>query len=51
MIGCFARVGCAILLLILGAVGWHFRDAWIPRVKALLAAEAPALTGDQWSAA
>jgi len=31
--GCFGRIGCAIVLLILGAVGWHFRDRWLPAVK------------------
>ena len=33
MFGCVGRIGCAIILLILGAVGWHFRDKWLPLVK------------------
>jgi hypothetical protein len=26
------RIGCSIFFLILGAVAWHFRDAWLPKV-------------------
>lgn len=44
MFGCMFRIGCGILLLILGALGWHFRDKWVPKVKALVTAEAPATT-------
>ncbi len=33
MFGCVGRIGCAFLFLILGAVGWHFRDKWLPLVK------------------
>ncbi len=42
MFGCASRIGCAIVLLVLGAVGWHFRGKWVPRVKAMVTAEAPA---------
>jgi hypothetical protein len=24
------RIGCSIFFLILGAVAWHFREAWLP---------------------
>ena len=33
MFGCVGRIGCAIVFLILGAVGWHFRAKWLPLVK------------------
>jgi hypothetical protein len=33
MLRCAGRIGCAIVFLILGAVGWHFRDRWLPLVK------------------
>jgi hypothetical protein len=33
MFGCVGRIGCAIVLLVLGAAGWHFRDEWLPMVK------------------
>lgn len=33
LFGCVGRIGCAIVLLILGALGWHFRDRWLPEVK------------------
>lgn len=41
MFGCAFRLGCAALLLILGALGWHFRDKWMPKAKAMITAEAP----------
>ncbi len=40
MFGLARRIGCAILLLIIGAVGWHFRDLWWPKVRAMLASKA-----------
>ncbi len=42
MFGLFRRIGCAILLLVIGAVAWQFRDLWLPKVKAMLAAKASA---------
>jgi len=39
MFGCGARIGCAIILLILGAVGWHYRAKWMPKVKEFIAGE------------
>ena len=48
MFGCMFRMGCAILLLILGALGWQFRDKWVPKVKAMVTAEAPA-TSAGWA--
>ncbi len=38
---CLGRIGCAVVLLVLGAAGWHFRDLWLPRVRALVEAELP----------
>lgn len=34
--GLLGRIGCAILLLVIGAVGFATKDYWIPRVKPLL---------------
>ena len=48
MFGCIFRMGCAILLLVLGALGWQFRDTWVPKVKAMVTAEAPA-TSAGWA--
>lgn len=31
--GLIGRIGCAIVLLILGAVGFATKDHWIPMVK------------------
>lgn len=31
--GCIGRIVVAFVLLILGAVLWHFRDAWVPKAK------------------
>lgn len=48
MFGCIYKMGCGLLLLILGAAGWHFRDKWVPKVKERFTAEAPA-TGAGWA--
>jgi hypothetical protein len=26
------RIGCSIFFLVAGAVAWHFRDLWLPKV-------------------
>lgn len=31
--GCIGRLVTALVLLIAGAVLWHFRDAWVPKAK------------------
>jgi pimeloyl-ACP methyl ester carboxylesterase len=31
--GCIARLGCLVLLVLLAAVGWWQRDRWLPRVR------------------
>ncbi len=36
LFGCVGRIVMAAILLIAGAVLWHFRDAWVPKAKALL---------------
>ena len=33
MFGLVRRIGCAIILLVAGAVLWHFRDLWWPKVR------------------
>lgn len=41
MFGCLGRIGCAVVLLALGAAGWAFRDKWVPKAKELFTSEAP----------
>jgi hypothetical protein len=38
------KTGCLVVLLVLGALAWHFRAAWLPKAKELVTAEAPAST-------
>lgn len=33
MFGCVGRIVMAVILLIVGAVGWHYRARWVPQVK------------------
>lgn len=49
MSGCLKRVGCAVILLALGAAGWAFRDTWLPKVKEMVSAEAPDATVQGWA--
>ena len=30
--GCFARLGCLVLLALLAAVGWLTRDQWLSKL-------------------
>jgi hypothetical protein len=48
MFGCFRRIGCAVLLLVLGAAGWHWRAKWMPKVKEMVTANAPGAT-ESWA--
>lgn len=32
--GCVGRIVSAVILLIAGAVLWHFRAQWVPKAKA-----------------
>jgi len=32
--GCIGRIVTAGFLLVAGAALWHFRDTWVPKVKA-----------------
>lgn len=48
MFGCLGRIGCGLLLIILGAVGWAYRDVWVPMVKELVAARVPAAS-QEWA--
>ena len=34
IVGCIGRVVIAASLLVAGAALWHFRDAWVPKVRA-----------------
>jgi len=47
MFGCIGRMGCGLLLIILGAAGWHYRDVWMPKAKELITAEMP-WDHDEW---
>jgi len=47
MFGCVGRIGCGLLLILLGALGWAFRDAWMPKVKELLAERVPAIVAER----
>lgn len=48
MVGCLRRAGCAVLLLVLGAAAWHWRDLWLPKAKELVTAELPGEEVDGW---
>ncbi len=50
MFGLLKRIGCAIVLLAIGAAGWAFKDLWLPRVKAMISAEAPEADVPGWAA-
>lgn len=45
----FRRIGCAILLLVIGAAAWHFRDHWLPKARSLVAARLPDASAAGWS--
>lgn len=47
MFGCAGRIGCAIVLLILGAVGWHYRAKWMPKVKEFISGETGIKLGER----
>jgi len=49
MFGCLGRLGCGVLLVVVGAAGWHFRDQWMPKVKDAVTTDAPART-EEWAA-
>lgn len=34
LFGCIGRIVTAVILLIAGAVLWHFRAMWVPKAKA-----------------
>lgn len=40
LFGCVGRLVMAVVLLIAGAVLWHFRALWVPKVKAWLGEKA-----------
>src|SRR5215216_3541656 len=45
--GCIARLGCLILLAILGVIGWFTRDHWLPE-RFRTHAETSTTRGPKW---
>ncbi len=41
MTACLGRIGCGLLLIILGAVGWHYRNEWVPKAKEIVGSAMP----------
>lgn len=41
MFGCIGRLGCLLMLAVLGAVGWYTKPWWYPRARALVVATPP----------
>lgn len=41
MTACLGRIGCGLLLVILGAVGWHYRNEWVPKAKEIVGSVMP----------
>ncbi len=33
MFGCIGRIGCLVVLLLAGAIGWFTRDSWYPKLR------------------
>ncbi|MEX2182713.1 MAG: hypothetical protein WD771_11775 [Gemmatimonadaceae bacterium] len=48
MTTCLGRIGCGALLVVFGAVSWHYRDAWLPRLRSVVQAEMP-WQHDDWT--
>jgi len=44
MFGCLSRIGCLVLVALLGVGGWYTKDMWYPRVRALVVSGPPAPT-------
>lgn len=42
--GCFARLGCLVLLAVLAVAGWFTRDQWLPKLTGHSSASATAAT-------
>ena len=42
MFGCLGRLGCLVMLAVLGVGGYYTRDYWYPRARALVVASPPA---------
>lgn len=49
MFGCFGRILSGIALIVIGAVGWHFRDMWWPKAKEVVSARLPDDTAEGWT--
>ena len=42
--GCFARLGCLVLLAVLAVAGWFTRDQWLPKFTGHASAPSSAAT-------
>lgn len=49
MSGCVRRVVGGLLLLALGAAGWHYRNAWLPKAKQIISAQMPDGGSSGWA--
>lgn len=49
MFGFIRKVGCAIILLVIGAAAWHFRAEWMPRAKEIVRLRMPSATAAEWA--
>jgi hypothetical protein len=48
ILGLIRRIGCAIVLLILGAAAWHFRDRWMPQAREMITSQLPNAPASGW---
>lgn len=42
MFGCLGRLGCLLLLAVLGLGGWYTKDLWYPKVRSVIVSSPPA---------
>jgi hypothetical protein len=48
MFSCLGRLGCLLVLLVAGALGWFTRDLWVPKLRARFAAAPPPVVEARW---
>jgi hypothetical protein len=48
MFGCLGRIGCFLMLALLGAVGWFTHDSWYPRLRARFGVSTPSTSASKW---
>ena len=51
MFGFIRKIGCAIILLVIGAAAWHFRAEWMPKAKEIVRLRRPNATAGELGAA